>query len=86
MSKPDYKLLTWGDYFIPVPLWADWLAMNRDGRWCIYEDKPEKDLGFGTWLPKLFTKSGLLLPGQYYSDPLKILPPGPWAEQLYWIG
>lgn len=37
--KPDWK---------DAPEWANWLAMNDDGEWYWFEEKPTFD--FGEWL------------------------------------
>jgi len=84
---PDYKLVCWGDYSIPVPLWARWMAWDEDGQVYIYKDEP-------TIIKATFSPS---VDGIWNSDSrLELLftrllgvpppEPGPWTEQLYWIG
>jgi hypothetical protein len=38
--KPDWK---------NAPLWADWLAMDGDGIWVWFQDKPEWEAAFHEW-------------------------------------
>lgn len=40
MNKPDWK---------DAPEWARWLAMDADGEWFFYEEKPS--LGVKVWYP-----------------------------------
>ena len=39
MTKPDWN---------NAPKWANWLAMDEDGDWYWYEDKPQH-LSIGVW-------------------------------------
>ena len=74
----DHKIVCWGDYAIPVPVWANWIAMDKDCSWYCFAEKP--NAGDSFWLNNI---------GPYgiTSNYIKIPPePGPWNEQLYWIG
>lgn len=74
----DHKVICYEDYGIPVPIEANWLAQDANGRWYWYIDEP-------TLLISVWSTNGDV--GEIYPH-LNILPPepGPWTEQLYWIG
>ena len=76
MSEIEYKIVCIGELAIPVDEKWNWLAMNSDGVWCLHSKEPWR--GARAW---------------YSSNPfpLKIFvpyapEPGPWDDQLYWIG
>ena len=74
----DHKIVCWGDYAIPVPLWANWMAMDGNGNWFSYKEKPKADLE-GLFFGKAVVRG---IVAEFASPP----EPGPWNEQLYWIG
>ena len=76
----NHKIVCWSDYAIPVPVEANWMAMDNDGEWNWYEAKPkaEKDRDF--WFNPEELSYGII--GNCAAPP----EPGPWTEQLYWIG
>lgn len=85
MSKPDYKLVTWGDYSIPVYEDYKWLAQDGDGEWFVYKKRPMKRSSSsdeGYWISRDHLHD-IEKPLQGRLDPPE---PGPWDEQLYWIG
>ena len=78
----NHKIVCWGDYAIPVPLEAKWMAMDKDGRWYRYRSIPTREHLHGEW-------GGLLADGySLLSEHRDLIPPepGPWTDQLYWIG
>ena len=79
----DHKILCWGDYAIPVPLWANWMAMDENGKWHAYSDKPVLRLSLGEWDIPSFDDDYL----HFLISCASFGPePCPWNEQLYWIG
>ena len=72
----DHKIVCWGDYAIPVPVKAKWLARNLSGNWYAYKRKPQP--GSGAWLGSIVScvSKSIIIPPE----------PGHWEEQLYWIG
>lgn len=81
MDTLKHKVVVWGDYSIPVPVEARWLAQDEDGDWFAYNRKPKAQ--WGCWEAdkerhRMWAISTAIL---------DILPPepGPWTEQLYWI-
>lgn len=75
-----HKLVCWDDYAIPAPLWAKWLAWDNDGSAWFYAHKPIAS-GY-EWVE---TDSGCI---RALSEEVPVFKPepGPWEEQLYWIG
>ena len=83
--KIDHKIVCWGDYAIPVPLWANWIAMNADLKWFFYEKMPSaKPISIFNnmriWRACTRTKQSLMVCSAFPPES------GSWKEQLYWIG
>ncbi|PUB87033.1 MAG: hypothetical protein DBP02_01965 [gamma proteobacterium symbiont of Ctena orbiculata] len=72
----NHKIVCWGDYAIPVPLWARWMAMDESGFWYSYGTKP--NIHGDIWCCSV----------HWERITISATPPepGPWDEQLYWIG
>lgn len=32
-----------------IPSWANWIAMNEDGRWYVYERRPKLFVNYRSW-------------------------------------
>lgn len=81
MSKPDHKIVCWGDYAIPVPLEDDWMTIDKNGEMYTHREMPDTDHYHHWW-----TSGGNeMLIARLYDR--KMWPePGPWYTQLYWIG
>lgn len=79
-KQPDHKIVCWADYAIPVPVEANWMAMDDNRRWYFYKAKPI--VGNSMW-----HFSGDNYDANHGMFALASPPqPGPWHEQLYWIG
>lgn len=80
----DHKIVCWADYAIPVPLLAKWMAMDNNGHWWAYDKEPEKNQGSFCWWTSMYG-GGVY---EMIEESIGITPPepGPWDEQLYWIG
>ena len=77
----DHKIVCWGDYAIPVPLWANWLAMDEIGEWWVYQNEPYI-LG-KEWVLSVYEGSRkCVIDGCVTTPP----DPGKWNKQIYWIG
>ena len=75
----NHKIVCWGDYAIPVPEKYKWLAMDKSGEWLAYLVKPKSDHLLEMWM----NFKGAHMLTEVNIDPPE---PGPWTEQLYWIG
>ena len=91
----DHKIVCWGDYAIPVSIKAKWIAQDQNGEWYWYTRKPKHTDRLWSLLDSNNNlragKDGILFPSDSEMDfvcTVNILPPepGPWTEQLYWIG
>ena len=79
----DHKIVCWGDYAIPVPLWAKWLAMDKDKTWHVYNDRPVLRLSLGEWdIPSFCEDYQHSCVTCFCVEPEQ----GDWHEKLYWIG
>lgn len=78
MDELDHKIVCWGDYAIPVPLWANWMTLDGNGRIQFHQFEP------------MFIRSCWLGNGKetMYFHELNIDLPsqGEWTQQKYWIG
>jgi len=74
----NYKLICWNDCSIPVPVWANWLAWDEDKLVYVYKNKPTE--GGVVWKQRGWFSCVV--------DKVEVEPPepGPWTDQLYWIG
>ena len=77
----NHKIVCWGDYAIPVPVEANWMAMDGDGSWFWYVDKPATSMYSKFW-GNTYAADHDGMARKVYNPP----EPGPWTEQLYWIG
>lgn len=59
MSKPDWK---------DAPEWANWLAMDEDGMWSLFEIKPEFDPIEGDWFIDINAPGALYSMEEYATD------------------
>ena len=81
--KPNYKLVCWDDFSIPVPTNHKWLTWDKSGKCYSSKIKPvilKGEMSVGeSWLatPDMKRMVGAII------DPPE---PGPWNTQLYWIG
>lgn len=80
MGKPNYKLICWGDLSIPVALKFNWLARDKSGSWWLYVEEPILSKGIWTSCDGCTCRA---IPSNLNVPPPE---PGPWYEQLYWIG
>jgi len=76
------KLICWNDYAIPVDDEYNWMAMDKNGQWYAYKEKPI--IQYDVWAVKF---ANYLNDTSVISE-AKIEPPEPgnWKTQLYWIG
>lgn len=79
-----HKIVCWGDYAIPMPLKAKWMAMDEDGVWW-YKSRPTLGVE-GEWTSS--GESNLEAYAVIGSNCTNIIAPepGPWRSQPYWIG
>ncbi|MEW8001042.1 MAG: hypothetical protein AB2795_21075 [Candidatus Thiodiazotropha endolucinida] len=81
----NHKIVCWRHYAIPVPVWAKWMARDKNGGWYVYSTEPKRKRSI--WNLDGIVEGSL---ETMVSDEfgLSIAPPepGPWTDQLYWIG
>lgn len=53
-GKPDYPTR---DLDTPRPYWANWLALDNDGAWYWYKDRPTWDSMTEEWVPADFSNN-----------------------------
>ena len=83
MAELKHKLICWGDYAIPAPLWANWIAWDKSGEVWVYELRPTlHPRTYGKWVN---FNTGRIEQISYILD-IPPPEPGPWTEQLYWVG
>lgn len=78
--KPRYKLVCWKGISIPVDERRNWMAFDRDGSVCVFDNRPATT-PFKRWGANGGDFSVLDVP--------KATPrpeSGAWDRQLYWIG
>ena len=82
--KPNYKLVCWGDFSIPVPVDHNWLSWDEDGACYTSKNKPIVNRGWVVWVNPgtSFVEKMNRFVGMDITPP----EPGPWNKQLYWIG
>ena len=62
-------IIPWDDY----PKWCNWVAMDRDGNWCLFEHKPTND--HSCW----WHEDYLNIPPEYHPKNFT----GDWTESLF---
>lgn len=79
---PDHKIVCWGDYAIPVPVEANWIAWDIDDEVRAFVDEPKRDYDY--WITGNYMLcEWSVIPSYIHCPPPE---PGPWTDQLYWIG
>ena len=76
----DYKLVCWNGFAIPVEEKYKWMAMDETGSWYVYENRPAVLEYISIWKDQSATAQHIIAGKNFAPEP------GPWTEQLYWIG
>ena len=58
-----------------LPKWANWIAMDQEGDWYYYSDKPQMDDDHPIWVSSEFNDA---IPPEYYPKNFT----GDWANSL----
>ncbi|MEW7987921.1 MAG: hypothetical protein AB2799_19210 [Candidatus Thiodiazotropha sp.] len=79
----NHKIVCWRHYAIPVPVWAKWMARDKNGGWYVYSIMPE--VHGDIWAASMLGSQEAMTSDEFG---LSIAPPEPghWTDQLYWIG
>ena len=86
---PRYKLLTWNDYSIPVPVRFKWMAQDKNGLWWLYQGEPIKSPNGDWWIENGRDSSEPFMQYPHKAGLRSFIKPpelGPWIDQIYWIG
>ena len=79
-DEPDTKLKDWVMGF--APMWANWAAMDDNGKWFVYEHKPLFARNCKTWAVDSGAYANVGNFGDLADCPLPPVEPKPWEDSL----